>query len=118
MTRLEQRKRYRENYPDRIREQRIRYLDKKLANDPEALRGFDKKLKKDFIRLTRLTLYNEIPKFCERCRIRAEIKILHLRYIYPIDKQNLIFLCENCHTEVGQQTSYPERRDEVLFYNG
>lgn len=103
----EQRRRYREKYPEKIKEQRIKYLDnkikKRVMDQPEYMEELKTKLIRDFQKLTRLLFSDILPPYCEQCGAKESLEIHHLAYKYPIQRQDLMRLCRKCHIEAHQK---------------
>ena len=97
----EERRLYRMRHPEKIREQRRKYLDRRIKKaiilNPELKIKMEKKLLHDFDRLTKLSFEDNLPKHCERCGKTSNLHIHHLQYIFPIELKHLVRLCINCH---------------------
>ena len=98
-----QRRRYRERYPEKVKEQRIRYLDKKIKNELGGIARVEKKLRQEFTRLTRLLFDDMLPKECCFCKSGEDLEIHHIRYVYPLKIKDLVRLCKKCHIEEHQR---------------
>lgn len=117
----EQRQRYKKKYPEKVREQKQRYLDRKLRKaikeNPLYLEKLKGKLLSEFDRLTRLIFHELLPKRCEICLTTSDIHIHHLRYSFPIEKNDLIRLCRKCHIREHQRP-IPITEREAMISNG
>ena len=93
---------YKQRHPEKVKEQRKRYLNRKvrkrLENEPDYLNKLNGKLLGEFDRLTRLLYDEQLPKYCEICGGIIDLQIHHMSYIYPIAKKDIIRLCKRCHT--------------------
>ena len=102
ITKAEERKRYRLRHPDKVKDEKRRYLDrkikKKIKENPNILENLRTKLLQDFDKLTRITFDDSLPKHCEICGLTVDLHIHHMQYIYPIQTKHLIRLCRRCHT--------------------
>ena len=107
MSKIEQQRRYRRKYPEKVKEMKRRYYErkiiKKIQENPELVIKFEKKLYKQFVSLTRLQWKNKLPKNCENCGISEDLQIHHKQYKYPIERIDLLVLCKRCHTEEHQK---------------
>ena len=101
LTKAQQKKLYNQRHPEKVKEQRKRYLDrkikKKLAVEPKYLDKLSGKLLAEFDRLTRLLFDDQLPRYCEICGGIEVLNIHHMQYIYPIQKKHIIRLCHRCH---------------------
>lgn len=99
----EQRRRYRKKHPEIIKEQRRKYLDKqlrkKIKENPNVLEDLKIKLLTQFTRLTRLMYFGKLGNCCQYCKADEDLHIHHIRYRYPIVKEDLLLLCRKCHVE-------------------
>ena len=99
--RREQRRRYRQRYPEKAKEHRRKYLDRKLQKrikeDPNYIDKLKGKLLSDFSRLTRLMFGNKLEMKCRDCGSIEDLHIHHKQYKYPIVKKDLVVLCRRCH---------------------
>jgi len=99
--RREQHKRYRKKYPEKLKEERIRYLDRKIQKrieqDATYLDKLKGKLLMDFDRLTRLMFKDKLPRKCKECSSIEDLNIHHIQYKYPIVEKDLVVLCGRCH---------------------
>jgi hypothetical protein len=97
----EQSKRWRRKYPEKVREQRRKYLDRKIIRKFKEDCNFQNKIKEklraDFGRLTKLMYNDLLPKYCEICGETEDLHIHHKKYEYPILTKDLIRLCRRCH---------------------
>ncbi len=97
----EQRRRYRQKYPEKVKEQRRRYYDKKirerLKKEPKHLDKLKGRLLHQFDRLTRLTFGDKLGRICKECGEERDLHIHHIRYVYPIKESDLKVLCRGCH---------------------
>lgn len=97
----EQRKRWRQKYPDKAKEERRKYLErkllKKISEDPGYISNIENRLKIQFGRLTRILWDKELPKHCENCNSIDDLHIHHIQYKYPIERKDLKRLCRRCH---------------------
>ena len=97
----EQTKRYRKRHPEKVKEMRIKYLDRKLQKRIEKDNSYLDKLKgkllSDFDRLTRLMFRDKLEKECQDCGSFEDLHIHHKQYKYPIVKKDLVVLCRRCH---------------------
>lgn len=118
MTKAEQRRRYRKKYPEKIKDERRKYLDKKLRKEikenPEVLEKIKGKLLSQFDKLTRLTFDDKLPKRCEDCGISVDLHIHHMQYVYPIELKHLIRLCRRCHVLEHQKLHPRKERDPFI----
>ena len=109
----EQRRRYRKKYPEKVKEQRIKYLDRKIQKhiekDPTYLFKLKEKLLQDFDRLTRLIYKDKLPRECAKCHSKEDLHIHHKRYVYPIKKSDLKVLCRECHTTEHHKIHPPQK---------
>ncbi|MDD4922848.1 MAG: hypothetical protein PHS30_10285 [Bacteroidales bacterium] len=115
MGKAEQKRRWKRRYPEKVRAGRQRYLDnrirKEIKANPDAINLLNEKLVREFHTLTRI-LYDEIlPKHCELCSSREDLQIHHLRYVFPIVKEDLIRLCRKCHV-LEHQKIHPLKKWE------
>ena len=99
----EQRRRYRAKYPEKIKEQRRKYLDNKIKNNPDLIKKASDKLRQDFNRLTKITFDDVLPKCCAVCGSTYDLHIHHKKYVYPIKEEDLIRLCSKHHIEEHQK---------------
>lgn len=103
----EQRRRYRKKYPEKLKQQRRRYLDKKIRKKIEENPTYKIKLEKEllhkFTRLTRLLFKDKLPKICEECESEEDLQIHHKVYKYPIKIKDLKILCRKCHVTEHQR---------------
>lgn len=101
MLRREQNKRWRKKYPKKVKEMRVKYLDKKLQKrikeDSSYLDKLKGKLLSDFDRLTRLIFKDKLERKCKNCGSFEDLHIHHKQYKYPIVKEDLVVLCRRCH---------------------
>ncbi|KKN58838.1 hypothetical protein LCGC14_0548440 [marine sediment metagenome] len=97
----EQRIRYRKKYPEKVKEERRKYLDRKLQKrikeEPSYLYKLKGKLLSDFDRLTRLTFKDKLEMKCKNCGSLKDLHIHHKQYKYPIVEEDLVVLCRPCH---------------------
>ena len=88
----------------------MRYADKKLRlaieNNPNVLLKEDAKLRHQLAKLTRILYDGELPPRCEECGSARNLQIHHIRYAYPIKKEDLMRLCMQCHV-LEHQKIYP-----------
>ena len=98
-----QRQRYREKYPDRIKEQRRKHLEKKFAQKVGAVEFLEKRMRGDFCRLTRLMFDDVLEKKCASCGTERDLQIHHRQYRLPIVQEDLVRLCRRCHVEEHQR---------------
>jgi len=110
----EQNRRWRSKYPEKVKAQRIRYLDKKIKNNPEEFKAFENKFRQMFNKLTRLMFNDELPKFCAVCGSFDDLQIHHIRYVYPIIKKDIVRLCSRCHIEEHQKTNPYFKREGMI----
>ena len=107
----EQRRRYREKYPEKVKEQKRRYLERKLRKriqqEPSHLIKLEGRLINEFNTLTRLLFKDKLPKKCQECESEIDLQIHHIRYIYPINKEDLKVLCRSCHLLEHQKVTPP-----------
>jgi 5-methylcytosine-specific restriction endonuclease McrA len=101
----EQRRKYRLKYPEKVKEHRIKYLDKKIRADPKGIEKTGEKLRLHFNKLTRLMFSDELKKECQICGTKEDLQIHHIRYVYPINKNDLMVLCRRHHIEEHQKVS-------------
>lgn len=116
----EQRRRYRRKYPDKLREQKKRYLDKmfkkKLDDDPEYFIVIEKRLKMLFCKLTKMFFDDVLPKECYVCKSTEDLQIHHIRYCYPVQEKDIVRLCRRCHVLEHQKiTPTPFYGETPLF---
>lgn len=101
MGRQEQSRRYRKKHPEKIKAQRIRYLDKQLRKrieeEPAYLDKLKGKLLSDFDRLTRLMFKDKLERKCQDCGSIEDLNIHHKQYKFPIVKEDLVVLCRRRH---------------------
>ena len=99
--RKEQRRRYNKKHPEKVREHRRKYLDRKLQKrikeDPNYIDKLKGKLLSDFDRLTRLMFRDKLERKCRNCGSFEDLHIHHKQYKYPIVKEDLVVLCMRCH---------------------
>jgi len=97
----EQKRRYRKRHPEKVAEQRIKYLDRKIKKrikqDPTYLDKLKGKLLSDFDRLTRLIFKDKLGTQCKNCGSITDLHIHHKQYRIPIVKEDLVLLCRKCH---------------------
>lgn len=84
-----------------------KYLERKFqkeleSNKVEMLNKVEGSLRLHLNKLTRI-LFNHVPKICEVCGGTEYIQIHHKRYTYPIEKKDLMWLCEKHHIEEHQK---------------
>ena len=107
----EQRRRYRQKYPEKVKERRRRYYDKKIKQkveqDPTYLEKLKGKLLHHFDRLTSLTFRDKLVMVCKGCGDETDLHIHHIRYVYPIKESDLKVLCRRCHTLEHQKVPPP-----------
>jgi len=53
----------------------------------------------DFRQLTRILFDSELPRFCCHCGSKKKLHIHHIKYKFPIHKDDLIRLCQPCHAK-------------------
>lgn len=108
---------YCQRHPEKIKEERKRYLDrkvkKKITENPEYLETLTGKLLGEFDKLTRLLFDEQLPRHCEICGGINDLHIHHMSYIYPIKKDDLIRLCRRCHI-LEHQKLHPLKTREGL----
>ena len=108
---------YRQRHPEKIKEQRKRYLDRKvrkrIESEPDYFKTLSGKLLGEFDRLTRLLFDNQLPRYCEICGGITDLQIHHMSYIYPIEKKDIIRLCRRCHI-LEHQKLHPLKTREGL----
>lgn len=113
----EQRKRYKLRHPEKIREQKIRYLDKKVKekflNDPNYKKKLEYELLQKFNKLTRLLFKDKLVKHCQKCSSTSDLHIHHKKYCYPILEKDLQVLCRRCHILEHQKTPLPQERETL-----
>jgi hypothetical protein len=97
ISKAEQCRRWRRKYPEKVREQKRKYLERKILKNPDNLKHIQDRILQDFDRLTRLTFKDKLPTYCEICGSVEELHIHHKRYAYPIIRDDLIRLCARCH---------------------
>ena len=102
---IEARRRWREKYPEKVKQHRITYLDKKIKANPEGIKKVGEKLRLQFNYLTRLLFADVLPKECAVCGTNEYLHIHHIRYIYPIKKEDLMVLCPKHHVEEHQKVN-------------
>ena len=117
----EQRRRYRQKYPEKVKEQRKRYYDKKvrerIKDDPKHLEKLKGRLLHQFDRLTSLTFRDKLPGRCRECGEERDLHIHHIRYLYPIKASDLKVLCRECQMLEHQKTPPPQnKRDTLVSY--
>lgn len=99
--RREQNRKWRKKYPEKVKIQRMKYLDrklkKKIVKDPSYLDKLKGKLLSDFDRLTRLMFKDKLERKCQNCDSFEDLHIHHKQYKYPIVKEDLVVLCRRCH---------------------
>ncbi len=104
----EENRRWRRKYPEKVKEMRISYLDRKLLKrikkDSKYLDKLKGKLLSDFDRLTRLIYKDKLEKKCSDCDSFEDLHIHHKQYKYPIVKEDLVVLCRKCHILEHQRT--------------
>lgn len=98
-----QRKRYRDKYPEKVKEQKRKYLDRKIKNNPELIEKANDKLRHYFNTLTRILFNDVLPKWCAVCGTNDDLHIHHKRYVYPINETDLVRLCRRHHVEEHQK---------------
>lgn len=103
ISKCEQRRRWRQKYPAKVREERKRYLDRKFQKNPELLNKLKGQILSDFERLSRIMYDSELSKICEMCGSVEDLHIHHKRYSYPIVKEDLMRVCRNCHVFIHRQ---------------
>jgi hypothetical protein len=116
ISKAEQNKRWRKKYPEKAREQKRKYLERKILKNPENLEHLRDKLRQDFALLTRLTFNDILIKSCEVCGSTEELQIHHKRYVYPIIREDLIRLCSRCHFLEHQKLPSPTNRVTVSIH--
>lgn len=103
----EQNRRWRKKYPEKVKEQKRKYLarrlEKRLKDNPLLLDNLRAKLLYDFDKLTRLTWSDKLPTLCEVCGSTEDLHIHHKRYAYPIIRDDIVRLCRRCHVEEHQK---------------
>jgi len=99
----EQKRRYRIKYPEKVKEQRKKYLDNKIKNNPDLIKKAGDKLRQDFTRLTKISFDDVLPKFCFVCGAVDDLEIHHKKYVYPIKEEDLVRLCKRHHVEEHQK---------------
>lgn len=99
----EKRRRYRERYPEKIKERRRKYLDNKFRNNPELMKKLKGQLQSDFCRLTRLLFDDVLPRVCAECGTTEDLEIYHKRFSYPIMREDLRRMCRRCRLEERQK---------------
>ena len=99
--RREQRRRYNKRHPEKVKEHRMKYLDRKLQKrikeNPNYINKLKGKLLGDFNRLTRLMFKDKLERKCQDCGSFEDLHIHHKQYKYPIVKKDLVVLCRRCH---------------------
>lgn len=103
ISRAEQRRRWRQKYPEKVRIERRKYLDRKFQKNPALLDGLKGQILADFERLTRIMYDEEMPRVCEMCGKTEDLQIHHKRYVYPVVREDLMRLCRHCHVFVHRQ---------------
>ena len=103
ISRAEQKRRWRIKYPEKVREERRKYLERKILKNPENLKHIHDRILQDFDRLTRLTFGEVLPKVCEMCGKTENLHIHHKQYVYPIVKEDLMRVCIHCHMFIHNQ---------------
>jgi len=93
----EDKRRWRKKYPEKVRAEKIRYYDKKMRENPEQVKAFELKFINMLRRLTRLLYPPSEKDVCSYCQTNKELEIHHLKYAYPIKKQDFEYLCRWCH---------------------
>ena len=97
----EQSKRWKKENPEKVKIQRIRYLDKKLRKriekNPKYLDKLKGNLLLDFDKLTRLLFKDKLKRECKNCGSKEDLHIHHKKYIFPIKEEDLVVLCRRCH---------------------
>lgn len=93
----EQRQRWRKKYPEKVKEQRIKYLDRKFKKNPDSIKKLQGRILQEFDKLTRLTFDDLMPRYCEICGSTDDLHIHHKQYVLPIVKKDLQRLCRRCH---------------------
>lgn len=96
----------RERNPEKYQKLRkkgyINYVKRKLEKNPLLIR--DEKFRRIwFGKLTRLLFGDILPKKCSVCGTREDLQIHHIKYVYPIKKEDLIRLCRRHHIEEHQR---------------
>lgn len=118
----DQAKRYRQRYPEKVKEMKKRYCERKIItemkNNPEKLDKVRGKLLRYFGYVTRYEFDEILPKECERCGMVYDLHIHHLIYQYPVKLEHLVRLCRRCHTEEHQRLSPPKNRGDALISCG
>lgn len=99
----EQRRRYRERYPEKVKEQRRRYLEKRIRENPELIKKASDKLRNDFNRLTRILYDDILPRECAVCGTNEDLQIHHKVYEFPIKEEHLVRFCRRHHIEEHQK---------------
>jgi 5-methylcytosine-specific restriction endonuclease McrA len=78
-----------------------------LNNYFSRIENFNERIKTDkwflcdFRKLTRLLFNDKLPKECEECGVKdshAVLHIHHLKYKFPIEREDLMRLCMSCHS--------------------
>lgn len=103
----EQRRRYRQKYPDKIRESKRKHLEKAFKLRGDGVQILEGRLRTDFGRLTRLTFDDVLERRCELCGSERDLQIHHKRYVFPIVSEDLMRLCRRCHVEEHQRRPTP-----------
>lgn len=106
--RAEQRARYKAKHPEKVRAEKRAYLDRKFRNDPERMKKLEGKIRSEFGKLTRLMYDEVLPKSCENCGATEDLHIHHKRYVYPIEREDIVRLCRRCHVEWHQRIPSPD----------
>ena len=117
LTKAQQKKLYNQRHPEKVKEQRKRYLDRKIKKrieeEPEYLNKLSGRLLSEFDKLTRLLYDSQLPRYCEICGGITDIQIHHMQYIYPIQLKHLIRLCRRCHNLEHQKLHPLTEREGV-----
>lgn len=105
MATIEEKKKWRARHPEKVKEMRRRYLDKKFRNNPELMDKLVGQLKSDFSTLTRIMYGDILPKECYICKSRENLQIHHFRYEFPILEKDIVRLCMKCHNLEHQKVT-------------